>query len=76
MGVKSMTASSEIYSIEIAISKAARAEGIVARPLSRYYMHAATAQAGLLLGYACVANEQIDPAFAILARIIQAHGPG
>lgn len=60
---------------DLAISRVARAQGIVARPLSRYYMHAATAKPGLLLGYACVENEQIGPAFAKLAKIIRDHWP-
>jgi GntR family transcriptional regulator / MocR family aminotransferase len=58
---------------DLAISRAAREVGIVARPLSRYYMNTETARNGLLLGYACVPNEQIAPAFDKLAKIIQAH---
>ncbi|MFC5473206.1 PLP-dependent aminotransferase family protein [Paraherbaspirillum soli] len=58
---------------DLAISRAARAAGIVARPLSRYYMSADSAHNGLLLGYACVPNEQIGPAFDRLANIIKAH---
>ncbi|MDE2427361.1 MAG: PLP-dependent aminotransferase family protein [Burkholderiales bacterium] len=60
---------------DFAISHAARAIGIVARPLSRYYMHQETAKPGLLLGYACVPDEQIQPAFDKLAKIIKAHCP-
>nr|WP_199111115.1 PLP-dependent aminotransferase family protein [Collimonas sp. PA-H2] len=58
---------------DLAISRAARVAGIVARPLSRYYMNSETARNGLLLGYACVPNEQIAPAFDKLAAIIKAH---
>nr|WP_205905392.1 PLP-dependent aminotransferase family protein [Collimonas pratensis] len=58
---------------DLAISRAARAAGIVARPLSRYYMNSEAARNGLLLGYACVPNEQIAPAFDKLAAIIKAH---
>ena len=58
---------------DLAISRAARTAGIVARPLSRYYMNSETARNGLLLGYACVPNEQIAPAFDKLAAIIKAH---
>ncbi|WP_407928056.1 PLP-dependent aminotransferase family protein [Collimonas humicola] len=58
---------------DLAISRAARAAGIVARPLSRYYMSSEAARNGLLLGYACVPNEQIAPAFDKLAAIIKAH---
>ena len=60
---------------DMAISQAARAIGLVARPLSRYYMHAATAKPGLLLGYACVPSEEIIPAFDRLAAIIKQHWP-
>ncbi|WP_211461304.1 MocR-like pyridoxine biosynthesis transcription factor PdxR [Collimonas silvisoli] len=58
---------------DLAISRAARAVGIVARPLSRYFMNDETARQGLLLGYACVPNEQIAPAFDKLAAIVKAH---
>lgn len=58
---------------DLAISRAARTAGIVARPLSRYYMNSEAARNGLLLGYACVPNEQIAPAFDKLAAIIKAH---
>lgn len=58
---------------DLAISRAAREAGIVARPLSRYYMNSETARNGLLLGYAGVSNEQIAPAFDKLAAIIKAH---
>ncbi|AMP02323.1 bacterial regulatory s, gntR family protein [Collimonas arenae] len=58
---------------DIAISRAAREVGIVARPLSRYFMNSDTARNGLLLGYACVPNEQIGPAFDKLAAIIKMH---
>ncbi|MEM4988430.1 PLP-dependent aminotransferase family protein [Collimonas sp. H4R21] len=58
---------------DLAISRAARAEGIVARPLSRYFMNAGARHQGLLLGYACVPNEQIAPAFDKLAAIIKTH---
>jgi GntR family transcriptional regulator/MocR family aminotransferase len=60
---------------DLAISKAARDQGIIARPLSHYYMRPATAKPGLMLGYACVPNEQIGPAFDKLARIIKQHWP-
>jgi GntR family transcriptional regulator/MocR family aminotransferase len=56
-----------------AISNAALAQGIVARPLSRYYMKPASARRGFILGYACVPNESIGPMFDRLARVIEAH---
>jgi len=59
---------------DVAISIAARAQGLIARPLSRYYARAPQspqqALPGLLLGYACVAEDQIAPAFDRLARLI------
>lgn len=59
-----------------AICLAAGLEGIIARPLSLYYLDPATARRGLMLGYASVPDEQIRPAFDILARVIKAHWPG
>ena len=47
--------------------------GIVVRPLTRYYIDPASAQSGLLLGYACVPNNRIEPAFDSLARVIEKH---
>lgn len=46
---------------------------MIVRPLTTYYNHADTAREGLLLGYACVPNERIAPAFETLAQIIEAH---
>ena len=60
---------------DVAISVEARAAGIIARPLSGYYMQADHARRGLMLGYACVPNEQIAPAFDKLAAIIKRHWP-
>ncbi|MBI3900323.1 MAG: PLP-dependent aminotransferase family protein [Gammaproteobacteria bacterium] len=53
-----------------ALSESALSWGIVARPLSRYYSSAQNAQRGLLLGYACVPNDTIAPAFDKLATLI------
>ena len=60
---------------DFAISRAALEQGIIARPLSRYYMKTAGARPGLMLGYACVPNELIGPTFDRLARVIEAHWP-
>lgn len=60
---------------DLAICREARAAGIITRPLSGYYMQAASARRGLMLGYACVPNEQIGPAFDLLAGIIKRHWP-
>ncbi|MDP3842776.1 MAG: PLP-dependent aminotransferase family protein [Oxalobacteraceae bacterium] len=58
-----------------AISRKALAAGIITRPLSGYYMQAAAARRGLMLGYACVPDQQIAPAFDKLAAIIRKHWP-
>jgi GntR family transcriptional regulator/MocR family aminotransferase len=55
------------------ISEEARSAGIIARPLSRYYMNEKTAKRGLLLGYASVPDEKIVPAFDKLAEIVIRH---
>ena len=56
---------------DTAISRHAQSEGIIARPLSRYYMMEECARRGLILGYACVPNETIAPTFDRLATIIR-----
>ena len=58
---------------DTAISRAAELAGIIARPLSAYYMNPQQARCGLILGYACVADEEIEPALGKLARIIHRH---
>jgi len=58
---------------DVAISRQAMQGGCVARALSRYYMDAARAQPGLVLGYACVPDAQMRPAFDRLAAIIKTH---
>jgi GntR family transcriptional regulator/MocR family aminotransferase len=60
---------------DTAISRHAQSEGIIARPLSRYYMTPERMRRGLLLGYACVPNEAVAPSFAKLAKIIRQHVP-
>jgi GntR family transcriptional regulator/MocR family aminotransferase len=42
------------------------------RPLSRYHADPRRAPRGLLLGYACVKEAAIGPAFGTLARVIEA----
>ena len=56
---------------DCAVAAAALDAGVVTRPLVNYYMDQASAQPGLMLGYACVPNEQIGPAFNTLARVIE-----
>jgi GntR family transcriptional regulator/MocR family aminotransferase len=52
-----------------AIAAACKAGGILVRPLSRYFI-GPRVQQGLLLGYACVPEEEIAPAFAILLECL------
>lgn len=60
---------------DVAISREALAAGIITRPLSGYYMQAASTRRGLMLGYACVPDAHIAPAFDKLAAIIKKHWP-
>jgi len=54
-----------------AITDNAFAAGVVTRPLVQYYMNREAARKGLLLGYACVPNHDIAPAFAKLADVVE-----
>jgi GntR family transcriptional regulator/MocR family aminotransferase len=56
---------------DVAISQAAKARGILTRPLSAYYAEPTTARPGLMLGYAAVPTERIPPLFAELAQEIR-----
>ncbi|MBP0594761.1 PLP-dependent aminotransferase family protein [Paraburkholderia sp. LEh10] len=53
-----------------AVAAAALERNIVVRPLSGYYAQPSRAQSGLLIGYACVPDEEIAPAFDTLADAI------
>ncbi|WP_244828567.1 PLP-dependent aminotransferase family protein [Caballeronia sp. TF1N1] len=53
------------------ITRHAMTAGVVTRPLANYYMNADAARPGLMLGYACVPNDEIAPAFAKLAESIE-----
>ena len=50
---------------DVAVTQQAQQRGVLTRPLSRYYARGGT-QRGLLLGYACVQEEHIAPAFELL----------
>ncbi|MCA3860016.1 MAG: PLP-dependent aminotransferase family protein, partial [Burkholderia sp.] len=52
------------------VAQAALERNIVVRPLSGYYADRERAASGLLLGYACVPEDEIAPAFATLAEAI------
>jgi GntR family transcriptional regulator / MocR family aminotransferase len=58
-----------------AVAEAALARNIVVRPLSGYYAERARAASGLLIGYACVPDEEIAPAFNTLGEAIDATLP-
>jgi GntR family transcriptional regulator / MocR family aminotransferase len=53
-----------------AVAAAALERNIVVRALSGYYAHPSRAPSGLLIGYACVPDEEIAPAFNTLADAI------
>ena len=59
---------------DLTVAARALEQGIITRALSGYYSAARTAQAGLLLGYACVPNDRIGPAFDVLAGVIDGFG--
>jgi GntR family transcriptional regulator / MocR family aminotransferase len=54
-----------------AVTAAAFEAGVIVRPLAAYYSREEVARRGLLLGYACVANDRIQPVFDTLARVIE-----
>ncbi|TDV09305.1 PLP-dependent aminotransferase family protein [Paraburkholderia caballeronis] len=58
-----------------AVTAASYEAGVIVRPLASYYSGQPTRK-GLLTGYACVPNEQIGPAFATLAKVIEEHAFG
>jgi GntR family transcriptional regulator/MocR family aminotransferase len=53
------------------VTTAAYDAGVIVRPLASYYSSDTPARRGLLLGYACVPNDKIGPAFDTLARVIE-----
>jgi GntR family transcriptional regulator/MocR family aminotransferase len=57
-----------------AVAQAALERNIVVRPLSGYYAQPERAASGLLLGYACVPEDEIATAFAKLAEAIDERG--
>lgn len=59
---------------DVAIADAARARGLLTRPLSRYYLRhdpRGGGRRGLLLGYACVEGGDIEPAFLVLVDCLR-----
>jgi GntR family transcriptional regulator/MocR family aminotransferase len=59
------------HSNDRTVAAAAYDAGVIVRPLAAYYSDESPARRGLLLGYACVANDKIGPAFDTLARVIE-----
>ncbi|RJT20797.1 PLP-dependent aminotransferase family protein [Buttiauxella izardii] len=55
---------------DIQVAKCANAEGILVRPLSRYYFNHRKSQ-GLLVGFASVQDKDMEPSFIRLAKIIR-----
>jgi GntR family transcriptional regulator / MocR family aminotransferase len=58
------------HSDDRALTAAALEAGVIVRPLTSYYNGKHKRQ-GLLTGYACVPHEEIEPAFATLAHVIE-----
>jgi len=57
---------------DIQVAKCANAEGILVRPLSRYYFNPRKSQ-GLLVGFASIQDKDMEPSFIRLAKIIKQH---
>ncbi|HUH59554.1 MAG TPA: PLP-dependent aminotransferase family protein [Candidimonas sp.] len=57
---------------DMAIAHMALQRGIIVRPLSDYYLDGRQAKKGLLLGFGCVSEEQINAAFPTLGEVIDA----
>lgn len=55
------------------IARQALEQGVAVRPLSSYFHDAKRADRGLVLGYACVEDAAIAPAFSVLAQVIKRH---
>jgi GntR family transcriptional regulator/MocR family aminotransferase len=53
------------------VAHRAQRAGVTVRPLSLYSMRPPGAAKGLLLGYGGVAEEEIAPAFARLAKVLR-----
>lgn len=60
-----------VWTSDVEVARAAHAKGVVVRPLSRYYV-GRPPEFGLLLGFACVSEQQMLQPFAVLAECIRA----
>ncbi|MEW5561783.1 PLP-dependent aminotransferase family protein [Enterobacter asburiae] len=59
---------------DVALAKKANEKGVLVRPLSRYYLNAAT-QRGLLMGFAAMREEEMEGAFKVLMACIKDESP-
>ena len=59
---------------DVEVAACALERGVVVRPLSRYYV-GRSAESGLLLGFACLTEQQMQAPFAILAECLRAQRP-
>lgn len=58
---------------DVAVAEQLQANGVLARPLSKYYQ-AETAEQGLLLGYGSVPEDHMQAAFFTLVRVLKKSG--
>lgn len=61
---------------DVAICQAANEQGVLVRPLSRYYMQPDTARKGLLMGFASASEEQMESAFKPLLKCMEQYTDG
>ncbi|EHM2229360.1 MocR-like pyridoxine biosynthesis transcription factor PdxR [Salmonella bongori] len=59
---------------DVAVAARANAQNILVRPLSRYYL-TTQRKKGLLMGFACLTEAQMEPAFATLLTCLHPHCP-
>ncbi|HFZ8994632.1 TPA: PLP-dependent aminotransferase family protein [Citrobacter freundii] len=59
---------------DVAVAACANARNILVRPLSRYYI-TSQSKKGLLMGFACLTEAQMVPAFASLLECLRSHCP-
>jgi len=58
---------------DVVLSQSLHQQGIIVRPLSRYYDNPGTARKGLLMGYACADEHVIEDGMKNIASAIRAH---
>jgi GntR family transcriptional regulator/MocR family aminotransferase len=60
---------------DVLVAREMAADGVIVRPLSRYYI-GKPARQGLLLGFGCVREESMGRPFHRLVRYLTDTGPG